>query len=264
VDRLPGDTRVNITNQGHSFIALVVAFLLVSRVRIALNRYNHVRACLGTLYRETTELVQNACVLSETPKNTSSPDAQQWRHELAYRALILLRTCMAVIDYPVTRTPAWAVPELNGNEMIDVEQNTFVHRYAHTSRAESEESLRVPIRLAYLLRKTLNSHKKRLVDPLPVAHVGKIMANIDTTMNGYYGVRQFMTTPVPFPLIQMARTFLFLYVFTVPFVLIGDESSLLSHCFMVFVMTYGFVGLELVAIEMDNPFGDDANDFDNK
>lgn len=32
---------------------------------------------------------------------------------------------------------------------------------------------------------------------------------------------------------------------------------------MVFLMTYGFVGLELVAIELDNPFGNDANDFDN-
>ena len=30
-------------------------------------------------------------------------------------------------------------------------------------------------------------------------------------MAGYYGIRKFLTTPVPFPLIQMARTFLFLY-----------------------------------------------------
>jgi len=28
-------------------------------------------------------------------------------------------------------------------------------------------------------------------------------------------------------------------------------------------MTYGFMGLEIVAIELDDPFGDDENDFDN-
>lgn len=61
----------------------------------------------------------------------------------------------------------------------------------------------------------------------------------------------------------MARTFLFLYVFTVPFVLLSDESSLTAHCFMVFLLTYGFVGLEIISIELDNPFGDDANDFNN-
>jgi predicted membrane chloride channel (bestrophin family) len=30
---------------------------------------------------------------------------------------------------------------------------------------------------------------------------------------------------------------------------------------MVFVLTYGFIGLEVVAIELDNPFGNDPNDF---
>jgi predicted membrane chloride channel (bestrophin family) len=30
---------------------------------------------------------------------------------------------------------------------------------------------------------------------------------------------------------------------------------------MVFLLTYGFVGLEVVAIELDNPFGRDPNDF---
>lgn len=81
--------------------------------------------------------------------------------------------------------------------------------------------------------------------------------------SGYYGIRTFITTPVPFPLIQMARTFLFLYVFTVPFVLLRDDSSVFAHCFAVFLLTYGFMGLEVVAIELDNPFGDDENDFDN-
>lgn len=32
---------------------------------------------------------------------------------------------------------------------------------------------------------------------------------------------------------------------------------------MVFLLTYGFVGLEIISIELDNPFGDDANDFNN-
>lgn len=70
--------------------------------------------------------------------------------------------------------------------------------------------------------------------------------------------------PVPFPLIQMARTLLFLYVFTVPFVMLSDNSSNVAHCFTVFLLTYGFVGLEMVAIELDNPFGHDPNDFNNK
>lgn len=65
-------------------------------------------------------------------------------------------------------------------------------------------------------------------------------------------------------MIQMARTILFIYVFTVPFVLLSDtESGLAAQCAMIFVFTYGFVGLEFIAIELDNPFGTDQNDFDH-
>jgi predicted membrane chloride channel (bestrophin family) len=61
----------------------------------------------------------------------------------------------------------------------------------------------------------------------------------------------------------MARTFLFFYVYTVPFALLSDKSNQIVHCIEIFVLTYGFMGLETVSIELDNPFGDDDNDFDN-
>jgi predicted membrane chloride channel (bestrophin family) len=72
-----------------------------------------------------------------------------------------------------------------------------------------------------------------------------------------------MTTPFPFPLVQMARTFLFFYVFTVPFALLSDSSNVFVHCIVIFILTFGFMGLEIISIELDDPFGDDANDFDN-
>ena len=124
--------------------------------------------------------------------------------------------------------------------------------------------MRVPIRMAYLLRQTIHSNEGRLSPPLAELFGSKVLAEVDTFLDGYYGVQTFMTTPVPFPLIQMARTFLFLYVFTIPFVMLDDESSDVAHCFAVFLITYGFIGLEVVAIGLDNPFGNDENDFDHK
>lgn len=76
-------------------------------------------------------------------------------------------------------------------------------------------------------------------------------------------MRKFMTTPFPFPLVQMARTFLFLYVYTLPFALLEDASDAVAHVLVIFLVTYGFVGLETVSIELDDPFGNDENDFDN-
>lgn len=191
--------------------------------------------------------------------------AEEWRNEVAYRTLALLRCSVAVILYPTSKTPAWEVPELNGFERDDIQRNTFLNpatlRYAHETRSEYEENLRVPIRLAYLLRKSIHSQEVRLGKSLHVNRELKLLGTVDAFMTGFYGIRKFMTTPVPFPLVQMARTFLFLYIFTVPFVLLSDESSVFAHCFTIFLLTYGFMGLEVVAIELDNPFGDDPNDF---
>jgi predicted membrane chloride channel (bestrophin family) len=103
-------------------------------------------------------------------------------------------------------------------------------RWAHGERSEWEETMRIPIHIAYLLRKSLHSQSKRLRTPISAAQENKLLGSVDSFMGGYYGMRKFLTTPVPFPLIQMARTFVFLYVFTVPFVLLSDTSSNFAHC----------------------------------
>lgn len=263
-DHYEGLHIIEISSQGHTFLTLVVSFLLVSRVNIGLNRYNQARDHMGTMYRESRELIQSCCVFSN---HTMDQAAREWRNQVAYRTLLLLRLSMAVLDYPTTNVPAWDVPELRGAELADIKASIFIapeaRRWAHSDRSEWEETMRVPIRMAYLLRKAVHSHGTVLTEPLVLMQENQILASINSFMSGYYGIRTFITTPVPFPLVQMARTFLFLYVFAVRFVLLRDDSSRFAHCFAVFLLTYGFMGLEVVAIELDNPFGDDPNDFDN-
>merc|ERR1719273_1907097 len=70
------------------------------------------------------------------------------------------------------------------------------------------------------------------------------------------------SAPFPFPLVQMARTFLFVWVFTLPFALNNDIVDATAFIFIIFFISYGVLGLECVSIEMDDPFGDDPNDFD--
>ena len=60
----------------------------------------------------------------------------------------------------------------------------------------------------------------------------------------------------------MARTFVLVWIFTLPFSLVYDMQTLPALLFLVFFVTFGFVGLEFVSIEFDDPFGDDPNDFD--
>jgi predicted membrane chloride channel (bestrophin family) len=58
----------------------------------------------------------------------------------------------------------------------------------------------------------------------------------------------------------MARTFLFLYVYSIPFALLSAVSKPVQSLVLVFIVTYGFLGLEYVTIELEDPFGDDPSD----
>ena len=264
IDHRAGGFNVKISSQAHTFVTLIVSFLLVSRVNIGLARYNASRDALGVMYRESRELIQNACVFTG---HDTSTRAKEWRFELTYRACLLLRLAMAVIDYQTTFIPAWEVPELTGEERELIHKKVFLgsdmKRWGEKPLSEWEESMRVPIHLAYLLRQTVHSQEKRIRTPMQVSHENKLHSAVDNFMVGYYGIRKFLSTPLSFPLVQMSRTFCFVYVFSLPFVLVGDDSGVIAHVLSVFFITFGFVGLEFLAIELDDPFGDDPNDFDN-
>ena len=129
--------------------------------------------------------------------------AKEWRCEVAYRVMVLLKAAMAVIDYPSTSTPAWDIPELTGEEEQYVRNASFAlsadaRRWAHGKRSEWEETMRVPIHIAYLLRKSIHAQQQRLRTPLQLAQENKLLGSVDSFMSGYYGMRKFLTTYVSY------------------------------------------------------------------
>ena len=179
--------------------------------------------------------------------------------------MLLLRTALGNLEYPTTGIPNWKLPELNGVELDYVLDNLLYHPqnayYAMMPRSECEENMRVPILISLLMRKSIVGHTKRLPKPLEYLQEIKLLTAVDSCSAAFAGIRKFSSTPTPFPLIQMERTFLFLYLYTVPFIFAHDNSSTFAHCFAIFLLTYGLIGLEVIAMQLDNPFGDDDIDF---
>jgi hypothetical protein len=172
---------------------------------MALTRYNITRDAIETMLRETREIVQNSCILSYTLKDGRTMIAEEWRHEVAYRALLLLRTTMVVVEYPINEILPWTIPELNGIEATDVRNNLIAvattnnttaigNSNNNNNRSILEDIIRVPIRVEYLLRKSIHTNNIRFTEPIPVVQELKIFACIDNFMNGYYNMRKFLTT----------------------------------------------------------------------
>ncbi|KAL3934521.1 MAG: hypothetical protein SGARI_003348, partial [Bacillariaceae sp.] len=217
------------------------------------------------MYMETREIVQKALVYSRSKKNADR-NGKEWRSELAYRAMRLLQTTVANIRYPAQKVPAYDIPELSGVELQCATPDKDFLRRANIPSTEESDSVRVPKRMAQLVRETVCSQGDRLSHPISIQQEMTLLACVDKFQGGNYGMRKFMvrlTTPVPFPLVQMAHTLVMIYVFTLPLVFLGDSNStFIEDCITTFMLTYGFIGLDATAVELDDPFGDDANDFD--
>ena len=78
-------------------------------------------------------------LLSKRNRNNDEV-AKEWRNEVAYRSMIVLRTAVAVIDYTTNKVPAWDIPELSGTELqfaIDGHTNNNASRHAHSTSSRS-------------------------------------------------------------------------------------------------------------------------------
>jgi len=72
---------------------------------------------------------------------------------------------------------------------------------------------------------------------------------------------QIVTTPVPFPYFQLCKSLLFFYFISFPFFIdyeMGFYANVIELCFL----SIALLGVDAIATELENPFGDDANDLD--
>eukprot|EP00816_Leptocylindrus_hargravesii_P008979 CAMPEP_0196807430 /NCGR_PEP_ID=MMETSP1362-20130617/7413_1 /TAXON_ID=163516 /ORGANISM="Leptocylindrus danicus, Strain CCMP1856" /LENGTH=349 /DNA_ID=CAMNT_0042181359 /DNA_START=477 /DNA_END=1526 /DNA_ORIENTATION=- len=223
------------------------------------------RSYLGALFRTSRELVQSTAALTQ---NDRSEGIIRWRTEIARQTIVLLEVTLAFLSYRTKGATAWdSAAGITAQEKNDLKKQMKLRASVTdqcTSEIMKEEmTAETPILLIYNLRKLVASYKEYDFEfDVPCLKEMKLYTYIDAYSQSLYGLRRLVTTPFPFPLVQMARTFLMFWLFTMPFVLVNDMGDNWSiDLLIVFFLTYGYAGLELVSMEMDDPFGTDDNDF---
>lgn len=239
---------LTFSDKGHSFMSMLVSFLIVTRSNIAYNRLMESNTHLINCMRCCRELVQHTVAFTRHEANEAK--AKEWRSQVARRTIVLLRTTVSVLEYQSKGIDAWKTLELSREEK----------QALLASVGKSNE--RSPIVLALFLRSTIAAHTEALIKDIHVNKELYLLKFVSDFSTSYHGLMQLITTPFPFPLVQMARTFLFFWIFSLPFTLVAQYKNIPALLVINFVLTYGFMGLEYVSIEMDDPFGDDPCDFD--
>ena len=240
------DIDLTFKDKGHSFMSVLVSFLVVSRSQIVYNRYMEARHLLGSLFRGTNELMQYVTVYT---LEDQSENAREWRRLIAKELMILLNVTTKFLSYRSDGENVWDTSDLDEDKRKALKSLLAKRK---SSMGEEEANSQAPILLIYNIRKLVARNNEYLQAPLDVPFELKLYANIGEYAASYYGLKKLITTPFPFPLLQMARTFLYFWVFTLPFALIKDMgTSYWATLMTIFFLTYGYIGLEFVSIEMD-------------
>ena len=158
------------------------------------------------------------------------------------------------------------LPELKGDikrrllQRNHVFQTSRASKFGHSRRSVKEEVLRTPITMGWLLRLTVADQAEKLAKPVGPLSVVRFNSKLDNFLEGYSAQMRVVFAPIPFPLLQLSRTWVFLWVFTLPLSLETDGAGIFARCFIVFFLTFAYLGLELMSIQLEDPFGSDDND----
>mmetsp|Transcript_14555 Transcript_14555/g.22432 ORF Transcript_14555/g.22432 Transcript_14555/m.22432 type:complete len:228 (+) Transcript_14555:133-816(+) len=178
---------LTFSDKGHSFMGIMVSFLLVARSNIAISSYSACRALLGDAMRACRELIQHMIAFTRYDAKDS---AKEWREDIARRTVAMLRTVVAVLEYDTKGQHTWQIPELTHDEKQAI----------LLSVGDSNE--RAPMVLVIFLRTSIVTNVERLSEPLPVNKELKLLAFVSDFVAAYHGLMRYKTTPFPFPLVS--------------------------------------------------------------
>jgi len=258
-----GQTDITLPDTGHKFMVILVSFLVVSRVQITYQRFVEARNDLGGCFRSCRELMHDICILTQ---DSDGVEAKEWRKCMAEKVLNMLRITIGAIEFSSRGVNPWKfLPPRENTYSKLVELTNFLRMNARPDRTVQDDALRAPLIYSCIIRSEIlapeksNCLKRKLSGPEEL----RLLGHVTEFTSACHELIKLITTPFPFPLVQMTRTILFAWLFTLPLSLVDDAGAPWEDMIMIFFVTYGFLGLEYVSIELDDPFGNDDNDFDN-
>lgn len=160
---------LTIDPAGHRCMALILSFLVVTRCKIAVARYMESMGYLTDCYTSCRDLIHYTCVLTQ---QDTSEGATVWRHNVAYRTIILLRVTMSAIEYESQKHMPWEIPELSMMDEQDIRRASMSTTPRHYN-SQQDECFRAPVLLAYALRKEIMEQRTGAFLKEPFRHVNE-------------------------------------------------------------------------------------------
>lgn len=213
----------------HSLLGFVISFLLVFRNNTAYDRWWEGRKSWGTLVNTSRTLSIKIDALLEK---------EHIDVKLFYQTLI----------------PNYAIALKNHLRNVYIPQEFIINEHFSTDLLDKREH--IPNQIAAMLyRKTIELQKKGIVLSENTLLINQELQELTNVCGACERVKN---TPIPYSYSSFLKKFLFLYLMTLPIGYVFNLHYLVIPCVM--IVTYVLGSLEVIAEEIEDPFGTDAND----
>lgn len=213
----------------HSLLGIVLGLFLVFRTNTAYDRWWEGRRLWGSMVNSTRNLALklSAYVSREHPE------------ERAWFAAMIPNFAYATKEHLRRNSRPEEMQSVSEN-FIDDLQN-FEHK---------------PSRISALLYERVNGlYKAGVLTGDQLITVDKELKDLIDIMGGCERIRN---TPIPYSYMMYIKKFIFIYIITLPFGFLTDSGYF--TILIVLLITFVLMSVELIAEEIEDPFGHDPND----
>jgi ion channel-forming bestrophin family protein len=217
----------------HGLVGVALGLLLVFRTNASYDRFWEGRKLVGMMVNRSRDLLRQVTTLIEGDDAAAQAD----RAEL----LRLVNLLYALIRQYLRKERDLAT---RGNLITESER-----------AALADVAVRPAVTFTWIgARLTAAVRAGRLTE----TRLMLMDANLTSFSDSWGGAERIMKTPLPFAYAHHIRVFLTLFVFTAPFAMAQQMSWATPAA--AFVLAYGLFGIDEIGVEIEDPFGYDAND----
>ncbi len=216
--------------QVHSLLGFVISLLLVFRTNTAYDRWWEGRKLWGSLLNNS--------------RNLALKFSSMVMHKPAHEEKIILNQWIAAYAYVLKE-------HLRGKSTAEICSHS-----KEMDLSALKDSWHLPNAIAAKMNETIQSaYQKGLLDGHQLLLLKDELTAFTDICGGCERIRK---TPIPYTYSLFIKKFIFMYTATMPIAFVGDFGWW-TVPIVVFVF-YALASLEVIAEEIEDPFGNDAND----
>lgn len=213
--------------------SIVIGLLLVFRTNTAYERFWEGRKAWGTLINTVRNLARSIWIAIEENEPVDR------RKKIA--------TLRLLVAFAIA-TKLHLRSEIINQEIADLMPGKYYEKLQTINNP--------PLEIAFWIGNYLHSqYEKKCIDPYQLAAMLKLLDNMVDVL----GIcERILKTPIPIAYTIHLRQLIFLYCFAAPFELVNSLGW--TTPLFVGVIAFTVFGIEEIGVEIENPFGHDAND----